>query len=234
MDFIKKTIASLLVICMMFSLVPGEMLTNVFAHGAANTVSQRGTKGTAGKAGDTRNWQAIIRVSLSRDPNHQLDGTREAYDNLLKIYSAKYPNPGELTNSLYFMDSDDYSRSTSDFSKMLFCRYEQSPSSGLVYEKSEQLLRAVVSVPRSSPKASNAFFEKVKKAKNDKIISSTDDLAGYKWKAYLPDEYEARALCNYLFRPVEGFQDRVKAVTVPWFYEFRDPETLTDDEKFQT
>ena len=197
MRLFEKTIASLLVICMMFSSIPVELLTQVYGFGDGDTTTHSSAGMWTDAAGAMILGHPIVRVTLSRSEINKYDGTSATKEATKNIYNTRYPERQPWTNSLFFVDNrGDWNHlntriniAKNNGGKVYFGKYEfnaASLNSGnpLHVSSSDELTKLLLpTTPTGS--ATNTFQQKVTAAKNAKTINSTDDLANYGWKNYL-------------------------------------------------
>ena len=229
MRIMEKTIAVLLVICMLFSFMPTEMMSGVLEDVFADIPSSSNFQGTFVFEGEwnpigpmSRNTP-IIRVVLSRDSDTYLNGSKEAYNNMLNAFSYRYPISSTDTskhtqNTLFFSTQAMYDKWTYHVNitgeerlwKAPVTYYSGNPTTGCISKYGEDVRNMFVIFKGSSK--NNTFKTKVVNAYNNKTIGGSTDLAGGVWKNYLPTQAEAYALCSYLFTRESGFQERVLEV----------------------
>lgn len=206
MRILEKTISVLLVICMMFTLLPTEIMQDILVD--VNAEVQGGSKpianypaklGTAGGALTINN--VSFRVSLSRQPETYLNGTQKAKDKVVGAHSYKYPTLSKAAqvaqDTLFFIPSEVYSYFDKNHNGS-YVYYPNNASQGLQKSTGEGVKCLFIERKWQSNIPKNTFKDKVIAAKNAKTIVSTSDLTRNAWTNYLPSVSEARALMNYV------------------------------------
>ena len=213
MRFIKRSIASLLFICMLFTVMPAEVMTAVFADGIGSTVQNDGPRGNENYLGGTAQTDSVeFRIVLSRNEKTYLNGTDEQRNKVISYYKSRWPNDSDLeSNTIYLI-----SPKTANW----FNTYNSIPSGNrrwvAQYKPGEQGLSffagyyrsLLIDLTNGNPSSSvpdNPFKEDVMNAYYNGDINSLSDLAvGNKWLDYMPSASEAMSVLNYIFAQVGG------------------------------
>jgi len=216
MRFIKRSIASLLFICMLFTVMPAEVMTAAFADGGnmiGSTVQNDGPRGNENYLGGTAQTDSVeFRIVLSRNENTYLNGTDEQRNKVVSYYKSRWPNDSDLeSNTIYLI-----SPRTANW----FNTYNSIPSGHrrwvAQYKPGEQGLSffagyyrsLLIDLTNGNPGSSvpeNPFKEDVMNAYYNGDINSLSDLAvGNKWLDYMPSASEAMSVLNYIFAQVGG------------------------------
>ena len=103
MRILKRSIALLLFICMMFTTMPAEFLQAAFAETLGKDTPSLGVAGVSNTAGGVyKGDQVGFRIQLSRDSENFLNGTQTQRDVVLNYYSNKWPDGYDYGNNTIF------------------------------------------------------------------------------------------------------------------------------------
>ena len=216
MRFIKRSTASLLFICMLFTVMPAEVMTAAFADGgnmAGATVQNDGPRGNTNYLGGTAQTDSVeFRIVLSRNKNTYLNGTQEQKDKVVNYYKSRWPNDSDLeSNTIYLVSKKTGNwfntwNTTKAGQRRWVAQYkpgQQGLSFFAGYYRS-----LIIDLTNDSPSdntPANTFKEKVMSAYNNGEINSMADLAiGNKWLEYMPSASEAMGVLNYIFEQING------------------------------
>ena len=255
----QKTIATLLIICMMFSLVPPQtgmfdgVYENVFAGQGSigdSTGASPGKPGSSnGKGGviDGTTASPSFRVTLSRNKLVKVDAdtNSDTYKKLMYNMGFQYAPFSEgqdiVNDTMFFIPNYAKDGKSQSWPYSLYqpgatgryVYYTNNPSTtkSLVPINGTQHLMQVKYDNVTSP-PTNVFKKRVTDAYKNKTITSTTDLANDVWKNYLPNVDEARKIWSYVLQPKAGMQDRILNVTDE---NFNKPlKDLSREEQFNT
>lgn len=256
----QKTIATLLIICMMFSLVPPQtgmfdgVYENVFAGGvvgnSGNLISVPGSSNGSGGYIDGTGDDPTFRVCLTRNEKMTVnwDENSETYQELVKNMGFQYApfSKGQdvIYDTLFFVPyfasaPGDGSSYTHNFFKVGnsvnggYAYYSGNPTQGMAKLTGYSIQTLMVARQNQKSKPANVFKDKVVAAYNAKTITSTTDLSNFGWNKteYLPTRAQAEALLSYILQAEAGMKDRVLAVTDENFN--KSIENLNNDEQFK-
>lgn len=238
----KKTIATLLVICMMFSLVPADIMApafdgifdayeeveaGTFGDSANINLVKDVAKGKAGGAvgiDDEQPYQALTyRVTLSRDPKTYLIEDTQVKDKFFEYFSYEYPpfsrGADAVEDTLYFMEWGYQYSTVMSWADVAIGTYSNNPNSGMLYYKGDSLEKLIVSnqitYTRPFTQYTNPFKDAVLEAKNAKTITNTTELANnMKWKEYANSMSlsQAKKMMAYVMNIKDGMKGRIKEV----------------------
>lgn len=240
MKIIQKGLSTLLIICMMFSLMPVGLLPEVDAVGSGASVvgtskslSNRGTVNAEGGTLDVD--EPVFRVSLSRSKDNYLNGTEERKNEVIKNYQNKYPTEADYSATTLFLWPK------TAFNKALKKNYNggvismgkyENTGTGLISWYSDLKHSTLNICLKGGGSSVNTFKTKVLAAYNAKTIQDIGSLSNQGWKNYLPTFTEAENLVNYVFARVgNGYKidERIKEVVSS--YMNKDPKELTELQK---
>ena len=241
MGIMKKTIATLLIICMMFSLVPVEMMApafqDVFGATMGNSTIITTTESQAGKGGGEVG--RAYRITISRDPKVFLQESKSVKTKFMENFSLEYPPFGRgedgVKDTMYYLTDSTLSGINWAFTQhhVAIARYSNNPSSGMEYKTGPSMSALVAAYAKKSSKPGNPFKDAVLAAKAAKTINSTTELANnMKWKEYAQSMSidDCKALLGYVLNEQDNMKARVKAVIDEnWETEV---SKLTEDQAF--
>ena len=242
----KKTIATLLVICMMFSIVPVDLMAPVFQDIYASTMGNStiitSSESQAGKGGGEVG--RAYRITLSRDPKTFLQENKTVKDDFMRNFSYEYPPFGRGTdgkeNTMYLVKNSTLSGIWWSFEKdtTAIARYTNTVNKGMDYYTGSDISALVAGYDRKTSRPfaqySNPFKEAVLAARDAKTITSTTELAtNMAWKTYAQkmDIDQCRALLGYVLNENDNMKARIKDV-IDKNWE-KDVSQLTADEAFE-
>ena len=225
MRFIKRSIASLLFICMLFTVMPAEVMTAAFADGGnmvGSSVQNDGPRGTKNWAGGTGQTDSVeFRVVLSRNKNTYLNGTQEQRDKVVSYYKSRWPSDSDLESNTIFLLSYTSANWFNTWNKTkagqrrwvgAYHPGQQGLSFYAGYYRS--LLLDLVDVGSAGNNAATTYREYLKTANSFKnkvmaeygtSITSMSDLAkDNRWLNYMPSAEEARKVISYIFEQNSG------------------------------
>ena len=225
MRFIKRSIASLLFICMLFTVMPAEVMTAAFADGGnmvGSSVQNDGPRGTKNWAGGTGQTDSVeFRVVLSRNKNTYLNGTQEQRDKVVSYYKSRWPSDSDLESNTIFLLSYTSANWFNTWNKTkagqrrwvgAYHPGQQGLSFYAGYYRS--LLLDLVDVGGAGKNAATTYREYLKTANSFKnkvmaeygtSITSMSDLAkDNRWLNYMPSAEEARKVISYIFEQNSG------------------------------
>lgn len=256
----QKTIATLLIICMMFSLVPPQtgmfdgVYENVFAGGvvgnSGNLISVPGSSNGSGGYIDGTGDDPTFRVCLTRNDKMKVnwDETSDVYKKLINDMGYQYApfSKGQdvINDTLFFVpylasapgDGSSYTHSFFKVGNSVnggYAYYSGNPTQGMTKLTGYSIQTLMVARQNQKSKPANVFKDKVVAAYNAKTITSTTDLSNFGWNKteYLPTRAQAEALLSYILQAEAGMKDRVLAVTDENFN--KSIENLNNDEQFK-
>lgn len=241
MGIMKKTIATLLIICMMFSLVPVEMMApavqDVFGATMGNSTIITTTESQAGKGGGEVG--RAYRITISRDPDVFLQESKTVKERFVDKFSLEYPPFGRgedgVKDTMYYLTDSTLSGINWAFTQhhVAIARYSNNPSSGMEYKTGPSMSALIAAYGKKSSKPGNPFKDAVLAAKAAKTINSTTELANnMKWKEYAQSMSidDCKALLGYVLNEQDNMKARVKAV-IDENWE-TDVSKLTEDQAF--
>ena len=241
MGIMKKTVATLLIICMMFSLVPIEMMApafqDVFGATMGNSTIITTTESQAGKGGGEVG--RAYRITIARDPKVFLQESKKVKEEFMYNFSLEYPPFGRgedgVKDTMYYVTDSTLSGIYWAFEKdnVAIARYSNNPSSGMEYKTGPSMSALVAAYGKKSSKPGNPFKDAVLAAKAAKTINSTTELANnMKWKEYAQNMSidDCKALLGYVLNEQDNMKARVKAV-IDENWE-TDVSKLTEDQAF--
>lgn len=246
MKIIQKTLATLLVICMMFTMLPGEMFSDVFNVEAESIGAyERFVANRGGNVNPTHSGGVIsvtrvaFRVVLSRNIKNFLNNTKEQNEKVKQTYQYEFPNDSDLSsNTLFFYDK---SGNFSAYEKYLIGSATLAGANSSINLKAgNDYQKLNIGYNQNSSCPTNTFKTKALNAKNNKTISSLSDLGKFAWTNYLPSYDEAIKTIGYIFSyssgydvttKVEKYVDQGSLASKKLFNDLN-IDKWTDDEKF--
>lgn len=241
MKIIQKGLSTLLIICMMFSLMPVGLLPEVDATGGdavgttSKTLSNRATSNANGGTLSKNADEPVFRVVLSRSNNNYLNGTEERRNKVIQNYQNKYPSEADYSATSLFLWPkscfDSALRKNYNGGVISMGKYENN-GAGTISWYSDAKHSSLNICLKDNGSPVNAFKTKVLAAYNAKTIQDIGSLANQGWKNYLPTFTEAENLVNYVFARVgNGYRvdERIKEVTSQYLN--KDPKTLSELQK---
>lgn len=247
MGIMKKTIATLLVICMMFSFLPTDMVSLVFedinveAGVLGESTDIKPIDGGKGKAGGVVNPDSgamTYRVCLARDdPKVFLTKDKDIETEFIRSYSYEYPpfsRGAEAVEDTLFFLNWSYIYSAIHVDKATLGTYTNNPASGMEYLTGTSITNLFVPNYTRTSKPSNSFKTEAVRARDAKEINTTADLAkDEKWKTYAEKMSldEARQIMGYILNEKAGINQRVVDVTDENFN--KETANLDENEAFK-
>lgn len=241
MKIIQKGLSTLLIICMMFSMIPVGLLPEVDATGGdavgttSETLSNRATSNANGGTLSKNADEPVFRVALSRSNDNYLDGTEEGRINIIQAYQNKYPSEVDYSATSLFLWPkscfDSALRKNYNGGVISMGKYENN-GAGTISWYSDVKHSSLNICLKGNGSPVNAFKTKVLAAYNAKTIQDIGSLANQGWKNYLPTFTEAENLVNYVFARVgKGYRvdERIKEITSQYLN--KDPKTLSELQK---
>lgn len=237
MKIIQKGLSTLLIICMMFSLMPVGLLPEVDAVDVIGSSASSLTNGGFRKAvgGVYSTEKPVFRVALSRDADNYLDGTQGQRDKVIHNYQNKYPSQADYSaTSLFLWPGEMYDSAKAkgyNGGVISMGKYEKGGVGKLSWYSDPKHATLNIRLGGAGT-PNNTFKTKVLAAYNAKTIQDVGSLANQGWKNYLPTLSEAQNLINYIFARVgNGYQIDTRIKTVVSQYMNMEPKNLTDAQK---
>lgn len=237
MKIIQKGLSTLLIICMMFSMIPVGLLPEVDAVDVIGSSASSLTNGGFRKAvgGVYSTEKPVFRVALSRDADNYLDGTQVQRDQVIQNYQDKYPSQADYSaTSLFLWPGEMYDSAKGkgyNGGVISMGKYEKGGVGKLSWYSDPKHASLNIRLGGAGT-PNNTFKTKVLAAYNAKTIQDVGSLANQGWKNYLPTLTEAQNLVNYIFARVgNGYQIDTRIKTVVSQYMNMEPKNLTDAQK---
>ena len=233
MKIFQKSLATLLIICMIFSLMPISLLPEVSADMLGTDTNNRTRVGTPSAEGGYINKGTMIyRVILSRDKNLLLNGTEERRTNVINYMSNKYPKSQNIeSDTLFLWDQKIYnSAKTRGLSVGVATYTPASLNYTANYSPNYTSLNIGIT---SYSAATNTFKKKAMDAYDAKTIKDISDLANKGWEKYLPSLSDAQKAIGYIFGNSGGYDvDTKMCKFVDTNFRTTNIAQLNDREKF--
>lgn len=248
MHIIKRSISIFLLIVMLFTLIPVDFMSNVYAEpvGKDSGVMRVGGVNSVhgGMLFKNGNNYPIFRIMLSRDKDNYLNGTEEYRSLVVNHYKTEYPQSVNYSaDTMFFWDAYLYNRAKAkgyNGGKIGIAKYEYSGSDsfGIYNGDIHSALNVSFANLQGQEVAlgTNYFKMKVWGDVEAQKINDITDLADNVWRNYLPTYDEAIGNLYNIFKN-EGsvgaasfdVRNNITEFVGPWFEQ--DPETLTALEK---
>ena len=234
MKIFQKTIATLLTICMMFTVLPQSVYENlslnVFADG--NVVGTSGyinSNGKVGKDGGYMGEMPYYVISLMDTPKNYNDLTTRSEEAIVAEYRDEWIKIDDYaTQSLFFVPYNGtyngIDASVYPLNEGLAYAHKGEEGNPLQYigvgrYEAKQIYNDLdmsynnVPIVKSNSKKDNVFYNEVMKAYNEKKIRSIADLSNGKWRDYIDMTPIATEVGNMTTRMnSKGYKDSVEVM----------------------